>query len=343
MRYSWVVVTLAAVVGIALLLGRGGSGAPAPEQRNASGASTVDPFAGRSASSSVAPEPVAADVLPAEALSEAMLDATESVTETFADTRDSITAFTSGDDAAGELLAAEDSVVADPALDDSMIADAGAVAPEGTIALDVADVSAPALSESIDSETEGKADGSMDAEALRALKTTLAMEGRRLKGSGTVEDPFELTWDLLTAAHDTYRPKVGKKDLPAWAEAIAGSHVRVVGYVLFPMFASESDELLLMKNQWDGCCIGVPPTPYDAVEVKLASRSSAAGELVNYGTLRGTLRVDPYVVNDWLLSLYVLEDARLESIGLQGDVEAAGHIGPARGSAPAAGSGPMGR
>ena len=31
----------------------------------------------------------------------------------------------------------------------------------------------------------------------------------------------------------------------------------------------EVNEALVMLNQWDGCCIGVPPTPYDAVEVRL--------------------------------------------------------------------------
>jgi len=328
MRYAWVVITLAAVVGIVLMLRGGGGSGPTP-QRASSGApsgATADPFAGSGPARTmdVAMDPGGAPVIEPKL---------EPQPEDHADERET-------EPAAAEAAADEpvEAIVSAPSEAVDAEREAGASA-----------ASEPVSPASVAPGGDGGA-ASLDAEALRELKTALAMEGRRLKGKGTAEDPFEITWDLLASAYDTYRPKVGKKDLPAWAEAMQGAQVRVVGYVLFPMFAAESDELLLMKNQWDGCCIGVPPTPYDAVEVKLASRSSAAGELVNYGTLRGTLRVDPYVVNDWLLSLYVLENAQLESVGLQGDVEDAGHIGPARVngpppamSSPAAGSAPMGR
>ena len=44
---------------------------------------------------------------------------------------------------------------------------------------------------------------------------------------------------------------------------LTSEHVEITGYVAFPMLMDEADELLVMLNQWDGCCIGVPPTPYD--------------------------------------------------------------------------------
>ena len=65
-----------------------------------------------------------------------------------------------------------------------------------------------------------------------------------------------------------------------------------------------------MQNPWDGCCIGVPPTPYDAVEVKLAK---AADNLMmtGFGPVEGRFVTDPYIVSGWLLGLFLLEDARL--------------------------------
>ena len=39
--------------------------------------------------------------------------------------------------------------------------------------------------------------------------------------------------------------------------------------------AESADASLMMLNQWDGCCIGVPPTPYDAIEVKLKEAAKA--------------------------------------------------------------------
>ncbi|MCA9287277.1 MAG: hypothetical protein KDA05_01755, partial [Phycisphaerales bacterium] len=67
--------------------------------------------------------------------------------------------------------------------------------------------------------------------------------------------------------------------------------------------------------QWDGCCIGVPPTPYDAVEVVLERPISLVREQLNYGTITGVLEVDPYLVNNWLVGLYVLKDADVASAG----------------------------
>ena len=123
--------------------------------------------------------------------------------------------------------------------------------------------------------------------------------------------------ELLTSVRRSYDPSAGRNDLPAWLEELNGKHVQLSGFVLFPVMAEASDELLLMYNQWDGCCIGIPPTPYDAIEVRLkAPPRSVPRWAVNYGTLSGRFDVDPYIVSNWLLGLYLLDAAELELAGL---------------------------
>ncbi len=31
----------------------------------------------------------------------------------------------------------------------------------------------------------------------------------------------------------------------------------------------EAKELMVMLNKWDGCCVGLPPTPFDSIEAAL--------------------------------------------------------------------------
>ena len=57
---------------------------------------------------------------------------------------------------------------------------------------------------------------------------------------------------------------------------------------------------------------GVPPTPYDAIEVKLKSAAKGDDRLRVSGSVTGILRVDPYLVKDWLVSLYLMDDAELK-------------------------------
>lgn len=138
------------------------------------------------------------------------------------------------------------------------------------------------------------------------------LDGRFLvRGKGTADDPLLLPWELLVSASETYRPRTGLKEMPRRVADLKGKHVKITGYALFPLLSSETTELLLMRNQWDGCCIGVPPTPYDAVEVKLAKPAERRDTFVTYVTLEGVLDVDPYVNRDFLLGLYTLSDGAL--------------------------------
>ncbi len=133
-------------------------------------------------------------------------------------------------------------------------------------------------------------------------------------GSGTRDDPYEVSWELLISASDSYIPRLGERKLPERIAILDGAWVRISGYIAFPLIATESEELLLMLNQWDGCCIGVPPTPYDAVEVRLRSAIEVgARHSFRYGSLTGILQVEPYIVEKWLVGLYVMEQASLRS------------------------------
>ena len=134
-----------------------------------------------------------------------------------------------------------------------------------------------------------------------------------VRGSGTAEDPYQLSWDLLTSASETYQPRLGLTQVPQRVNMLNGKHVKITGYMAFPLAQMEAKEVLIMLNMWDGCCIGIPPSPYDAIEVQLAEAIPYdKRRFINYGTLTGVMKVDPYLVNDWLLGLYLVEDGKLD-------------------------------
>jgi hypothetical protein len=141
--------------------------------------------------------------------------------------------------------------------------------------------------------------------------STLVDDKYIIKGTGTKEDPYRVTWEMLVSAQDTYQPRLGRKVIPDRLKMIDGKWVRISGYIAFPIMAASPDEMLMMLNQWDGCCIGVPPTPYDAIEVKLKAPAKGNDRLRTSGTLTGQFKVDPYLVKDWLVSLFVMENGEL--------------------------------
>lgn len=151
---------------------------------------------------------------------------------------------------------------------------------------------------------------------MSAEEAAAAAERYKVPGSGTREDPFVVDWRVLSSARETYNPRKGKTQIPAWVSSLDGKVVELNGFVLLPVMQTTTQEILVMANEWDGCCIGVPPTPYDAVEVKLnapTKKLSAAG--FSYGRVTGVLKVDPYLVKDWLVGLYVMEGAELGDVG----------------------------
>ncbi|MCA9297303.1 MAG: hypothetical protein KC983_12320, partial [Phycisphaerales bacterium] len=74
------------------------------------------------------------------------------------------------------------------------------------------------------------------------------------------------------------------------------------------------DEVLIMRNMWDGCCIGVPPTAFSAALVKL-EKPMKRGRMwaMSVGTVQGRMVIDPIVDRGWILSMYVIEEGSLIS------------------------------
>ena len=90
-----------------------------------------------------------------------------------------------------------------------------------------------------------------------------------------------------------------------------GKHVRLNGFIAFPMMVQQPRELLSMLNQWDGCCIGVPPTPYDAVEVRLKDKVTGQKRFMTAGSVEGIFRVKPYLTGKWLVGLWVMDEGEI--------------------------------
>lgn len=131
-----------------------------------------------------------------------------------------------------------------------------------------------------------------------------------IRGSGTADDPYEITWDLLMSASETYIPRLGQLKLPQRVTMLHDKYVKITGHAAIPMGSAEVKELLAMLNQWDGCCIGMPPSPYDAIEVKLKQPIRVGRQHFSpFATVEGRLKVDPYLMDKWLVGLYVMDDA----------------------------------
>ena len=150
---------------------------------------------------------------------------------------------------------------------------------------------------------------------IRVLPNQLEVDDEfTLNGSGTREDPYLPSWEYLFSAGDTYKPRIDQDELPQRIALLDGTWVTISGHTAFPLVVGESDEMLVMLNQWDGCCIGVPPTPFDAIEVRLQEAvPTGPKHSFNYGTVTGRIKVDPYLIENWLVGLYILEESELQS------------------------------
>lgn len=133
-----------------------------------------------------------------------------------------------------------------------------------------------------------------------------------IPGAGTKSDPYRVTWKLLASASEMYRPNLNERRIPQRIAALDGSWVEVAGYVAFPL-PQDTTEMIVMLNQWDGCCIGVPPTPYDAIEVKLTDAvDPGQRHTLKYGTVTGEFVVEPYLIENWLVGLYLMNNATVK-------------------------------
>lgn len=146
------------------------------------------------------------------------------------------------------------------------------------------------------------------------LESGLKIGKVSIPGTGTEADPYELPWGVLISAIRTYNPRLELNELPSWAGELDDKYVRLTGFAFLPVVASETDEILLMLNPWDGCHMGAPPTPYDSVEVMLSDPVDMGGRN-GFVSVTGRFNVDPYLLRGWLVSLYTMDEARLEFAG----------------------------
>lgn len=142
----------------------------------------------------------------------------------------------------------------------------------------------------------------------------LVADGRWvIRGSGTADDPYSISWDLLTSAMESFQPRLGTSTMPQRVAMLDGAHVTIEGFFAFPIVSNEVKQGIVTLNRWDGCCIGIPPTPYDAIEMTLAApKEIRRGQhQILFGEATGILRVEPYLLDGWLVGIYLLDDASI--------------------------------
>ena len=218
-----------------------------------------------------------------------------------------------GDDEAAalvdDLLASADArETGEPEAPDGMpVDDASSPADDASSPAD--DASSPAGDAAADDDTPALVHSIVERDDGSALVDDRFV----LRGDGSEGSPYELTWEMLISANETYRPRLGEEEIPERIQMLDGQHVKITGYLAVPFATGDVEEVLVMLNQWDGCCIGVPPSPYDSVEVRLGDAVKIPrGHFILYGSVEGVMKIDPYLVNNWLVGLYLMEDATVE-------------------------------
>ena len=153
------------------------------------------------------------------------------------------------------------------------------------------------------------------ATVVRIDDQTVRIDGKyTVRGKGTENDPFQITWEMLVSASAGVDAAAGKYVLPGRIADLRGAWVRISGYWAPPLQVFEAKEAMVMLNKWDGCCIGLPPTPFDSIEAAFAAPIAVKGmHVYRYGTIKGRMQVEPFAAGSFLLGFYRLEDAVMES------------------------------
>ena len=144
---------------------------------------------------------------------------------------------------------------------------------------------------------------------------TVRIDGKYLvRGSGSESDPYQITWELLTSAARTVDASKSIYEVPGRLADLRGAWVQISGYWAPPLQVFQTKEAMFMLNKWDGCCIGLPPTPFDSIEATFAKPFAVRGQhLYRYGTIKGRLEIEPFAAGMFLLGFYRLHDAVMES------------------------------
>ncbi len=151
---------------------------------------------------------------------------------------------------------------------------------------------------------------------IRIDARTIQLDGRfDVSGTGSTADPYKITWPLMMSAQSGATPD-GAISVPKYISLLDGTSIEISGYLAPPVACDLTEELLVMRNRWDGCCIGTPPTPFDCIEVRLDKAVPIKGKhLIQYGTIRGVLRIEPFSAGKYLLGLYRIEHGQVEGFG----------------------------
>ncbi len=97
--------------------------------------------------------------------------------------------------------------------------------------------------------------------------------------------------------------------VPEDVRALDGRWVTLTGNLLVPWAESEVTRFVLAKNPWDGCCLGIPPGPYDSVAVELRVGKKLADRYSSVQTISGRFRVQLERSEGYVTGLYKLVDA----------------------------------
>lgn len=144
---------------------------------------------------------------------------------------------------------------------------------------------------------------------------TVRIDGKYLvRGSGSESDPYQITWELLTSAARTVDSSKPIYEVPGRIADLRGAWVQISGYWAPPLQVFQTKEAMFMLNKWDGCCIGLPPTPFDSIEATFAKPFAVQGQhLYRYGTIKGRFEIEPFAAGMFLLGFYRLHDAVMDS------------------------------
>ena len=133
-------------------------------------------------------------------------------------------------------------------------------------------------------------------------------------GNGSANDPYRISWELLTSSSAFIDPAQTATTPPPWVRLLDGTYIELSGYYSTALRVPIATNLLLTLNRWDGCCIGLPPTPFDAIDVTMRTPLPLEGaHLIRFGTFRGRLSVSVFEIGGFLLGLYRLEDTTFET------------------------------
>jgi len=173
---------------------------------------------------------------------------------------------------------------------------------------------APNSADQVSEDVRTKDEASRKARITKLPDGAIEIDDRfTIRGKGSEREPFIIPWELMLSAKEVYVPRDGRTVIPGRVEMLQSTWVSITGYVMLPTVRDRVREFVMMQNQWDGCCIGVPPTPYDSIEITLAEPIDFGFGGRQYATVTGRMRVEPYLFAErMLLGLFAIEDARIK-------------------------------